>query len=95
MGVSRSASVVLAYIMKEYNYNLEQAFNFTKQKRTCVNPNNGFRVQLATYESILNAHRTKYSLFEPVSETFSLAEKPETEKLGTDTCSEKCKMFKP
>lgn len=65
MGVSRSASVVLAYLMKEYHYSLESAFNFTKQKRTCINPNDGFRVQLATYESILNAHRAKYSLFEP------------------------------
>ena len=67
MGVSRSASVVLAYLMKEYNYSLEQAFNFTKQKRTCINPNDGFRVQLATYESILNAHRSKYNLFESVN----------------------------
>lgn len=64
MGVSRSASVVLAYLMKEYNYTLEDAFNFTKQKRTCINPNAGFRVQLATYESILNAHRSKFNLFQ-------------------------------
>ena len=65
MGVSRSASVVLAYLMKENNWNYEQAFQFTKQKRNCINPNESFRQQLATYESILNAHRAKYNLFEP------------------------------
>ena len=65
MGVSRSASVVLAYLMKEFNWNYEQAFQFTKQKRNCINPNDSFKQQLATYESILNAHRAKYSLFEP------------------------------
>ena len=64
MGVSRSASVVLAYLMKEFNWNYEQAFQFTKQKRNCINPNDGFKQQLATYESILNAHRAKYNLFE-------------------------------
>ena len=65
MGVSRSASVVLAYLMKEFNWNYEQSFQFTKQKRNCINPNDGFKQQLATYESILNAHRAKYNLFEP------------------------------
>ena len=69
MGVSRSASVVLAYLMKEFNWNYQQAFNFTKQKRNCINPNDSFKQQLATYESILNAHRAKYNLFEPQSNT--------------------------
>ncbi len=83
MGVSRSASVVLAYIMKEYGYSLEEAYDFVKQKRTCINPNEGFRNQLATYESILNAHRAKYNLFEAplvVETAYSSPDKTETEK---------------
>lgn len=65
MGVSRSASVVIAYLMKELCYTYEQAFSFSKQKRACINPNDSFKQQLITYESILNAHRAKYNLFEP------------------------------
>jgi protein-tyrosine phosphatase len=71
MGVSRSATVVLAYLMKEFNWTYEQTFQFTKQKRNCINPNDGFKQQLATYESILNAHRAKYNLFEPQVDTVS------------------------
>jgi protein-tyrosine phosphatase len=66
MGVSRSASCVIAFLMKEYNWSLEQAYQHTKQKRTCINPNDGFRHQLLTYESILNAHRSKYVIFDPL-----------------------------
>jgi protein phosphatase slingshot len=65
MGVSRSASVVIAFLMKELNWSYEESFNYTKQKRSCINPNDSFREQLITYESILNAHRAKYNLFEP------------------------------
>lgn len=65
MGVSRSASVVMAYIMKELGYDYERSFGYVKQLRSCVNPNESFRVQLRTYESILQAHKAKYSLFEP------------------------------
>jgi protein phosphatase slingshot len=69
MGVSRSASCVIAYLMKEFNWSLEQTFQFTKQKRNCINPNEGFKQQLLTYESILNAHRAKYNLFESAKST--------------------------
>ena len=65
MGVSRSASVVMAYIMKELGYDYERSFGYVKQLRSCVNPNESVRVQLRTYESILQAHKAKYSLFEP------------------------------
>jgi hypothetical protein len=67
MGVSRSASVVTAYIMKELGFDYERAFAYVKQRRACVNPNESFRSQLRTYESILQAHKAKYSLFEPSS----------------------------
>ena len=67
MGVSRSASVVIAYLMKELNLSYDQAYSFAKQKRSCVKPNDGFKAQLRTYESILNAHRSKYNIFEPYS----------------------------
>lgn len=55
MGVSRSASTVIAYAMKEYGWSLEKAYNFVKQKRSIAQPNSGFMKQLAEYEGILDA----------------------------------------
>jgi hypothetical protein len=61
----------LAFLMKEFDWSFDQAFNYTKNKRNCINPNDGFRSQLATYESILNAHKAKKNLFEPLTTTVS------------------------
>ncbi|CAF3419955.1 unnamed protein product [Rotaria socialis] len=58
MGISRSASTVLAYLMKENNHSLVDALEHVKQRRSCVNPNGGFRNQLLIYEGILAAHKT-------------------------------------
>lgn len=55
MGVSRSASTVIAYAMKEYGWSLEKAYNFVKQKRNIAQPNAAFMRQLAEYEGILDA----------------------------------------
>uniref|UniRef100_A0A8C9YQP7 Protein phosphatase Slingshot homolog 1 n=1 Tax=Sander lucioperca TaxID=283035 RepID=A0A8C9YQP7_SANLU len=55
MGVSRSASTVIAYAMKEHGWSLEKAYNFVKQKRSIAQPNAGFMRQLAEYEGILDA----------------------------------------
>lgn len=55
MGVSRSASSVIAYAMKEYGWSLEKAYNFVKQKRSIAQPNAAFMRQLAEYEGILDA----------------------------------------
>ncbi|XP_052798733.1 protein phosphatase Slingshot homolog 1-like isoform X3 [Mya arenaria] len=59
MGISRSGSTVIAYLMKEKRMSLEEAFNFTKSKRSIVNPNNAFMAQLETYQGILNANWNK------------------------------------
>lgn len=55
MGVSRSASTVIAYAMKEHGWSLEKAYNFVKQKRSIAQPNAAFMRQLAEYEGILDA----------------------------------------
>lgn len=55
MGVSRSASTVIAYAMKEYGWTLDKAYDFVKQKRSVTRPNPGFMRQLAEYEGILDA----------------------------------------
>lgn len=55
MGVSRSASTVIAYAMKEYGWDLDKAFNFVKQKRAVTKPNPSFMKQLEEYQGILLA----------------------------------------
>jgi len=42
-GVSRSATIVIAYLMSEHNYEMYEAISFTKSKRTVVFPNPGFQ----------------------------------------------------
>ncbi|EAL70555.1 hypothetical protein DDB_G0273199 [Dictyostelium discoideum AX4] len=53
MGISRSTTVVLAYLMKEDHMTYSDAFTFCKQKRSCINPNFGFVKQLKDYQQHL------------------------------------------
>eukprot|EP01095_Lingulamoeba_sp_RSL-Kostka_P001547 TRINITY_DN12191_c0_g1_i1.p1 TRINITY_DN12191_c0_g1~~TRINITY_DN12191_c0_g1_i1.p1 ORF type:complete len:178 (-),score=30.19 TRINITY_DN12191_c0_g1_i1:105-638(-) len=41
-GVSRSCTIVLAYLMKYNNMNLLLALNFVYEKRKCIHPNDNF-----------------------------------------------------
>ncbi|CAG9320236.1 unnamed protein product [Blepharisma stoltei] len=45
-GVSRSASVVISYIMAKNNTSFLKALQYVRNKRNCVLPNEGFRRQL-------------------------------------------------
>lgn len=49
-GISRSGSLVIAYIMEKYGCTYREAFMRVHQKRFCVNPNEGFAHQLVEYE---------------------------------------------
>lgn len=52
-GVSRSATVCMAYIMKTLNYDLKSAYDFVKSRRPCVSPNLHFMGQLLEFEKRL------------------------------------------
>lgn len=69
MGISRSASVVIAYAMKQYNWEFSQAINHVKDKRGCIKPNKNFLAQLETYQGILDAMKNKEKLQRSKSET--------------------------
>ena len=56
-GVSRSASIVIAYLMKKNNWNFDKSFNFVKEIRGCVCPNSGFQKQLREYEQFLLTYK--------------------------------------
>ena len=49
-GVSRSASIILAYLVKYRNMTLREAFKHTRDRRSIVHPNFGFFRQLIDFE---------------------------------------------
>ncbi|KAG6443642.1 dual specificity protein phosphatase 1B-like [Manduca sexta] len=49
-GVSRSATIVMAYLMEKYKLSFEQAFVYVRQRRRFINPNPGFVSQLREYQ---------------------------------------------
>lgn len=55
MGVSRSASTVIAFLMKQQGWTLDEALNHVRERRPIVQPNEGFLKQLHTYSGILSA----------------------------------------
>ncbi|KGL77854.1 Protein phosphatase Slingshot 2, partial [Tinamus guttatus] len=61
MGVSRSASTVIAYAMKEYGWNLDRAYDYVKERRTVTKPNPSFMRQLEEYQGILLASKQRHN----------------------------------
>ncbi|RUS90773.1 hypothetical protein EGW08_001484 [Elysia chlorotica] len=49
-GVSRSASVVLAYLVRDHGMSLRQAHDHVMERRDVIRPNQGFWVALIEYE---------------------------------------------
>ena len=49
-GVSRSSSIVIAFIMKLKKLTFEKALEFVRSRRNCVFPNEGFEKQLMVFE---------------------------------------------
>ena len=54
-GVSRSATIVIAYLMKSEGMTFRAAFDHVKQRRPCICPNEGFQRQLKEFgEQLMN-----------------------------------------
>lgn len=51
-GVSRSSTIVIAYVMKKHSKSFSDAFQMVKDKRQFVAPNSGFQAQLRLYEDM-------------------------------------------
>ena len=52
-GMSRSVTVILAYLMKFYNHTLDSAYEHVKQIKSDISPNFSFMGQLLEYECTL------------------------------------------
>uniref|UniRef100_A0A8C8AU66 Serine/threonine/tyrosine interacting protein n=1 Tax=Otus sunia TaxID=257818 RepID=A0A8C8AU66_9STRI len=92
-GISRSAALVIAYIMETFGVKYRDAFTYVQERRFCINPNAGFVHQLQEYEAIYLAKLTiqmmsplqlERSLSVPPGTTGSLKRMhEEDEELGT------------
>ncbi|CAF2135115.1 unnamed protein product [Rotaria magnacalcarata] len=58
MGISRSSSIILAYLIKYHFDNIYDAYDHLVQCRRIVSPNFGFFLQLIRYESDLHSSKT-------------------------------------
>ena len=56
-GISRSTTLVAAYLMRKYGIGAEQALAYILERRPIINPNQGFREQLAKFEKILQKNK--------------------------------------
>lgn len=57
-GVSRSATLVIMYLMKKFDWSYSQAYEFAKKHRFQVQPNDGFIDQLKEFEDARTRFRT-------------------------------------
>ena len=53
IGTSRSATIVIAYLMWKQKMKYDDAYNFVKIKRKRIGPNSGFKEQLKIFENLL------------------------------------------
>lgn len=54
-GISRSATICLAYLMSKRQYTLEQAYEYVKARRSVISPNFHFMGQLLNWEREIRA----------------------------------------
>ncbi|CAD8117799.1 unnamed protein product [Paramecium sonneborni] len=61
-GVSRSASIVIAYLMRNKGWTYSDTFSYVKSKRFVICPNSGFQRQLKNFEKILNQSKVNFQI---------------------------------
>jgi predicted protein tyrosine phosphatase len=49
MGISRSPSVVIAYVGQRFNMSFDEAYEVVENRRPCIMPNHGFKLQVKEY----------------------------------------------
>lgn len=58
-GASRSATIVAAYLVKEFGLTAEQSIDFLQNKRNVVKPNSGFKQQLQNYDAVVHGKKQR------------------------------------
>lgn len=58
-GASRSATLVAAYLVKEFGFSADTAVEFLQIKRNVVKPNSGFKRQLQNYDALVHGKKQR------------------------------------
>ena len=53
IGMSRSATIIISYLMKKYNMTVDESLKYLKEKRSIIKPNSYFYRKLKLYEKKL------------------------------------------
>ena len=64
-GMSRSATITIAWVMKSYRLRFNEAHDFVREKRPIILPNPGFVEQLQKWEAELEKRGMKFSRYDP------------------------------
>lgn len=64
MGISRSSTIVIGYLMSRHNMPFQQAYDYVRSIRPQIRPNNYFKQQLLQFEQEL-----KYNTYSSVYRT--------------------------
>lgn len=59
-GISRSTTIVVAYLMYKYGMSFTEAFDLTKKERPIVHPNYGFILQLKVFDDLSIEERKSF-----------------------------------
>lgn len=70
-GISRSATICIAYLMVHNSLTLDQAFDFIREKRKIISPNMNFMQQLFEFERMLLVNRVRTFVYPAVHEMAS------------------------
>ena len=65
-GRSRSATVIVAYLMQKHGYSADRALSKVKAKRELIQPHESFLAQLKLYENMdftLDPENLQYKMF--------------------------------
>ena len=77
-GVSRSAALCIAYLMRRFTWPAKRAREHCKQRRSLVNPNQGFWRSLCAFEEQLGITerfawpRTPFWMHHPINRCYAL-----------------------
>ncbi|KAL4232300.1 Dual specificity protein phosphatase 4 [Mactra antiquata] len=86
-GISRSATICIAYLMSYKSLTLDQAFDYVRARREVISPNMNFMQQLFEFERKLLVSRMRSFVYPSVSELSPLTCAQTTEKspgIGTN-----------
>ena len=60
-GISRSPTIVIAYLMWKTHFNFEDVYQFVKRRRPIIEPNKGFVIQLEHFDKLLKENNYELS----------------------------------